>query len=387
MGTIQATMETLNTDCLIEILKFLKLKDQITLYQLNSTLQAATCTLWHTKHKHVHINFLESAMSSEDFGIFLDCIKDTVEVIQLRFLNKHKYEVMKRYCFKRLKSFRYTLEKPYFLEDNDLKDLKVMMPNLQAFSPHGNLTGLYMTEWPLLKELNLSFCFSIEMQHFQTILSQLKLEKLKLNIFPNNNQFDQLNLQEAKIENLKYLELNTYEFYYFLSKPLKDLKELIITNHYNPRQLFDVLLSIWQAKDIHRIETANVNNVLMNCLEMHMNVEELSIINDENPLPVHAIISLHQLTELRKLRFKNCKLIVKDFINFLINATQLEYISFENCQFDNANLNIKVLNLIANRTRKLRLNMYENRLMDNIDLPIWQRNQQVCKINCILLFY
>ncbi|TMW45040.1 hypothetical protein DOY81_009882, partial [Sarcophaga bullata] len=241
-------MESLNTDCLIEILKFLNLNDQIKLHQLNSSLQTATATLWLIKYKHVHINFLETSLSSEEFGIFLNCIQDTVEMMQLRFINQSTYEVMKRFRFKCLKTFRFTLEKPYFLEDNDLKDLKIMMPNLQALSPHGNLTGLYMCEWPTLKELNLSFCFKVEMQHFQTILSQLKLEKLKLNIFPNNQQFEQLNLQEAQLDNLKYLELNTYEFYYFLAKPLKALKQLIITNHYNPRQLFDVLLSIWRPR-------------------------------------------------------------------------------------------------------------------------------------------
>lgn len=371
-------MESLNIDCLIEILKFLPLKDQIKLYQLNGSLQTATTTLWLIKFKHVHINFLETSMASEDFGIFLNCIKDSVELMQLRFLNQHNYEVMKSFCFQSLKTFRFTLEKPYFLEDNDLKDLQTMMPNLQAFSPHGNLSGLYMCEWPMLKELNLSFCFKVELQHFQTILSRLKLEKLKLNIFPNNNQFEQLNLQEAQVENLKYLELNTYEFYYFLAKPLKALKQLIITNHYNPRQLFDVLLSIWQAKDICRIETSNVNNILMNCLEMHMNIEQLSIVNDEYPLPAHAIPSLHQLTELRTLRFKSCNINVKDFINLLKMATQLVEISCENCQFDKNNLHVEVLEVICNRTKKLKLNMYENRLMDNADLPVWRRGQEVC---------
>ncbi|XP_065369318.1 uncharacterized protein LOC135961700 [Calliphora vicina] len=369
-------MNSLNTDCLIEIVKFLNLKDQVTLNQVDSSLQLAVTTLWLIKYKHIHINFLEVPLTNQEFWIFLKTIKDAVEVLQLRFLTKDKYEIMKQFCFKRVHNFRFTLSKPYFLEDNDLKDLRKMLPNLKAFSPHGNLSGLYMDEWPLLKDLNLSFCFKLEMQHFHTIINQLKLEKLKLNVFPNNNQFEQMNLLDAQLEYLKYLELNTYEFYYFLAKPLKALKELIITNHYNPRQLFDVLLSIWQAKDIRLVETANVDNILVNSVEMHLNVEQLTIVNDENPLPSNIISSLHLLTDLRKLRFKSCQIKSKNFINLLKNTPQLQDISFEHCQFDVANICVKVEEIITNRSEKLRLNMFENRLMENSERPAWSRGME-----------
>ncbi|KAM7343572.1 uncharacterized protein ACRADG_010562 isoform 2-T2 [Cochliomyia hominivorax] len=364
-------MNSLNTDCLIEIIKFLSLKDQISLYQVNNNLQVAVTTLWLIKYKHVHLNFLEVSVSEQDFEIFLNAIQDSVEVLQLRFLDKDKYGVMKRFCFRRVNNFRFTLSKPYFMVDEDLKDLQKILPNLRAFSPHGNLTGLHMDEWPLLNDLNLSSCFKLEMSHFQNIMSKLKLEKLKLNIFPNNNQFEQMNLMEAQVEYLQYLELNTYEFYYFLAKPLTALKELIITNHYNPRQLFDVLLSIWPAKDIRRVETANVDNILVNCVEMHLNVEELFIVNDENPLPSNIIPSPLILTDLRKLRFKNCTIKSKDFKNLLQNIPQLLEISFENCQFDAANICLKVEEIIANRKEKLRLNLFENRLMDDLEKLDW----------------
>ncbi|KNC27334.1 hypothetical protein FF38_07243, partial [Lucilia cuprina] len=369
-------MDSLNNDCLIEIIKYLNLKDQITLHQVNNGLQVTVTSLWLLKYKHVHINFLEVPLSNQEFGLFLKTIQDIVEVLQLRFLTQDKYEIMKEFYFPQVKNFRFTLSKPYFMKDSDIKDLKQILPNLNAFSPHGNLTGLYMEEWSSLKDLNLSFCFKLEMLHFQTIINTLKLEKLKLNVFPNNNQFEQMNLVDAQVEDLKYLELNTYEFYYFLAKPLKALKELVITNHYNPRQLFDVLLSIWKANKIRLVETANVDNILVNCLEMHLNVEELTIVNDENPLPANTITSLRLLTNLRKLRFRSCQIKSNNFVNLLKNTPQLNEISFEQCHFDVANICVKVEEIAVNRTEKLRLNMLENRLMDNLDRPSWCREME-----------
>lgn len=362
-------MNSLNTDCLIEIVKFLNLKDQISAYQVNTQLQVAVTSLWLIKYKNVHLNFLDLPINEDELCIFLRAVQDIAEVLQLRFINKDKYEILKKFCFQGVHNFRFTLRKPYFMEDEDLKDMLKIVPNLRAFSPHGYLTGLYMDQWPLLKDLNLSFCFKLEMLHFQNLMSKLKLEKLKLNIFPNNNQFEQMNLTEALVEDLKYLELNTYEFYYFLAKPLSSLKKLIITNHYNPRQLFDVILSVWQAQQIRLVETANVDNILVNCVEMNLNVEELTIINDENPLPSNVIPCLQLLSDMRKLRFKNCAIKSEDFVNLLKNIPQLREISFEHCQFDMANLCVKVEDL--NRREKLRLNMYENRLMDNLDKPEW----------------
>lgn len=369
-------MNSLNTDCLMEIVKLLHLKDQISAYQVNTSLQVAVATLWLMKYKHVHLNFTEVQLTNQEFAIFLKTVQDILEMLQLRFLNKEKCEILKQLHFAKVNNFRFTLSRPYFMEDSDLKDLRKSMPNLQAFSPHGNLTGLYMDGWPLLKDLNLSYCFKLEMSHFQGIMSNLKLEKLKLNVFPNNNQFEQMNLVDAQVEELKYLKLNTYEFYYFLAKPLTALKELIITNHYNPRQLFDVLLSIWHANEIRLVETANVDNILVNCLDMHMNVEQLTIVNDENPLPTNIIPSLHQLTDLRKLRFKSCSIMSKDLINLLKSTPQLREISFEDCQFDTANICVKIEEVCANRIKKLRLNMYENRLMDNLERPIWRRGTE-----------
>lgn len=372
-------MDSLNTDCLIEIIKYLKLKDQITLHQVNTSLQEAVTALWLIRYKNVQINFIETPLSNREWYRFLKGIKTTVEVMQLRFLTKEKYEVMK--CFKsfdKVRNFRFTLSKPYFMEDNDLKDLTRLLPNLRAFSPHGNLTGLYMDEWPHLQELNLSFCFKLEMQHFQIILKHLKLEKLNLNIFPNNKQFEQMNLNDAQVEFLQYLELNTYEFYYFLAKPLANLKDLIITNHYNPRQLFDVLLSVWSAKQILKIETSNVDDILVNCLDIHMNVEQLTIVNDENPLPANIIPSMHLLSDLRLLRFKNCNFnSILAIQHLLATITQITEISFENCQFNTANIRLIVDDIVVNRTTKLRLNMFANRLIDNRDMPIWLSQQEI----------
>lgn len=364
-------MHLLNNDCLIEIIKHLSLKDQISVYQVSSSLQVAVTTHWLVKFKHIRINFIEVSLTNEEFAILLRTLQGSLKVLHLRFLNKEKYQVLKELRFEHVTDFRFTLAKPYFLEDDDLKDLKKVVPNLTAFSPHGNLTGLNMDEWPLLKDLNLSFCFKLKKPHFINVLSRLKLEKLKLDIFIS--EFDYEDLQDAHVADLKYLRLNVYEFNFFLTKPLTSLKELTLTNLPNLGQVFNLLLVYWKAKDFLCVETANIDNILTNCIETHMNVEQLCIINDEKALPAEVIGSLYQLTELRKLRFKNCYIFVKDFIDLLQNIPQLHELSFENCYFDEANICLQVENVCMNRKEKLRLNMFENRLMDNLDRPTWCR--------------
>ncbi|XP_075165833.1 uncharacterized protein LOC142238159 isoform X2 [Haematobia irritans] len=357
IGDIPPVMETLNPDCLREIVTHLQLQDQISLLQVNGYIQQIIQSLWMTKYKHNTINFVEKSLKDDELEIFLENIKDFVESFELRFLDEYKYGLLKKFTYPKVKTVRLTIH-PCFIRDEDLKDFHCMFPNLQIFSPHGNLTGKYLDLWPNLKELNLSYCYKLELRYFHNIMRTLHLEHLELNMFPISKQCEQLDMKEAHMESLRYLRLNTYELYYFLVKPMPKLRHLFITNQYNPRQLFDVILSVWKAGDIRKLET-NVKNVLANCLEMKMNVQELCIINDENVLPQNVIRSLHMLDELRVLRFKNCDLTTVDVLELLRSIPQVDEISLENCRLSE-HLKINAFQLGEGRSKLLRLNLWQN---------------------------
>lgn len=326
--------------------------------QVNTCFEETILSLWSLKYKNNNINFLERDLNDRELEIFFNAIKPFAETFELRFLDEHKYGIMKKFIYPRVRSVRLTIH-PCFMKDEDILDLHRMFPNLQVFSPHGNLSGKYLESWSNLKELNLGYCYKLELEHFQGIMRRLHLEHLDLNMFPLSKQYEQLDLKEAHLERLKYLRLNTYEFYYFLSKPLPQLKHLYITNQYNPRQLFDVILSVWKAKDIIKLE-ANVKNVLANCLEMRMNVRELCIINDDNVLPINVVRSLHLLNDLRVLRFKSCDFTTVDVTELLLNIPQVEEISLESCRLPEQTTHLNVSLLGAERTTPLRLNFWQN---------------------------
>uniref|UniRef100_T1PHS1 Leucine rich repeat protein n=1 Tax=Musca domestica TaxID=7370 RepID=T1PHS1_MUSDO len=351
-------MEVLNPDCLREIAAQLSLKDQIAMLQVNRYFEETILSLWASKYKNNKIYFLERELNDKELEIFFSAISPFAESFELRFLDVHKYGILKKFIYPRVRSVRLTIH-PCFMKDEDILDLNRMFPNLQVFSPHGNLSGKYLDSWSNLKELNLCYCYKLELEHFHTIMRNLHLEHLDLNMFPLSKQYEQLDLKQAHLESLKYLRLNTYEFYYFLSKPLPQLKHLYITNQYNPRQLFDVILSVWKAKDILKVE-ANVKNVLANCLEMRMNVHELCIINDDNVLPINVVKSLHLLDELRILRFKSCDFTTVDVGELLQNIPQVEEISLESCRLPDQNIHLNAALLGAGRSTPLRLNFWQN---------------------------
>ncbi|XP_061395975.1 uncharacterized protein LOC133331607 [Musca vetustissima] len=351
-------MDTLNADCLREIIINLSLKDQIALLQVNAYFEEIVLSLWSTKYKNNNINFLERDLNDIEMEIFFNAITQFAESFELRFLDEHKYGILKKFIYPQVRSVRLTIH-PCFMKDEDVLDLHRMFPNLQVFSPHGNLSGKYLDSWRDLKELNLGYCYKLELEHFHRIMRNLHLEHLDLNMFPLSKQYEQLDLREARLERLQYLRLNTYEFYYFLSKPLPQLKHLYITNQYNPRQLFDVILSVWAAKDILKVE-ANVKNVLANCLEMRLNVHELCIINDDNVLPFNVMKSLHLLDDLRVLRFKSCDFTTVDVAELLRNIPQVEKISLESCRLPDQIISLNVPLLAAERSTPLRLNFWQN---------------------------
>ncbi|XP_073847867.1 uncharacterized protein [Musca autumnalis] len=351
-------MDTLNPDCLREIVIHLPLKDQISLLQVNTYFEEIVQSLWAVKYRNNNINFLERDLNDRELEIFFNAIKEFAETFELRFLDEHKYGILKKFIYPHVKSVRLTIH-PCFMKDEDILDLHRMFPNLKIFSPHGNLSGRYLDSWLEMKELNLGYCYKLELEHFHRIMRKLHLEHLDLNMFPLSKQYEQLDLKEAHLDQLRYLRLNTYEFYYFLSKPLPLLKELYITNQYNPRQLFDVILSVWNAKDILKVE-ANVKNVLANCLEMRMNVRELCIINDDNVLPINVMKSLHQLDDLRILRFKSCDFTTVNVTELLRNIPQVEEISLESCRLSEQTIDLNVSLLGAERTTPLRLNFWQN---------------------------
>ncbi|KAL9916330.1 uncharacterized protein ACN427_002302 isoform 2-T2 [Glossina fuscipes fuscipes] len=371
-------MDTLNEDCLFQIFSYLNLKDQISLEQICTHLSQAVKRYWIWKYKHCECHFLKQPLSSHELQILLTAICETVEIMEFRFFNKLQYETLKKFRYVKAWNFRFTQLSPYFMNDNDIKDLADLFPNLRSFSPHGNFTGEHIKSWPSLTDLSLSYCCKLNPLTFAEIMDKLKLEKLQLNIFPNykaTDIFNGLDLQTSYVENLTHLKLNTYEFYYFVCERLPALQQLILTNRYNPQQIFDVLLSKWKYLEIMALETSNINHILINCLNLNMNVEKLVIINDVNALPLNVIDSLHQLTQLRELSFNACELDVSVIQRLLYSGcSHLELISIALCQFNEAFLKLNVRDIIINRNKNLRFNFYSNTLENINDSELQTRN-------------
>lgn len=352
-------METLDVYSIRFLIQYLDLKSQIALVHINDQYYEAISRLWRLRYRRLSIHFVESTLTDREYEVFFDVIKDFIEVLDLRFMDERKYELLKTSTYPHVKTLRLSLH-PIFMTDKDVLDLFHLFPSLTIFVPNGNLTGKYLDLWVNLKDLTLTCCYLLEVPRFHRIMEVLVLEELKLNIFPLPDQFDQLHLPNANLKELRYLRLNTYELYYFLNHPLPNLKDLIVANLYNPRQLFDVLLSTWQANDIRKLETTNVENVLANCLEMRMDVEEICIIGDKNAMPPNVVRSLHTLTNLRQLRIKNCKLYSVNIMQLLKSLPQADVVSIEECRLVQSHVVIDVMELAATRTKVIRLNFFDN---------------------------
>uniref|UniRef100_A0A1A9W9X2 F-box domain-containing protein n=1 Tax=Glossina brevipalpis TaxID=37001 RepID=A0A1A9W9X2_9MUSC len=371
-------MESLNEDCVLKICSYLNLRDQISLQQVCSHLTQIIKRHWISKYKHCECHFLKQHLSSSELQNLLAAICETVEIIEFRFFNKLQYETLKKFTYTKAWNFRFTQLSPYFMNDNDIKDLADIFPNLRSFSPHGYFTGEHIKSWSTLTDLSLSYCYKLNPLTFLDIMNNLKLEKLQLNIFPNYKApdiFNGLDLQTSHVKYLTHLQLNTYEFYYFVCERLPALKQLILTNHYNPQQIFDVLLSKWKCSEIMALETSNINHILINCLNLNMNIEKLIIINDVNALPLNAIDSLHQLTQLRELSLNACELDVAAIQQLLYSGCfHLELISIALCQLNEAFLKLNVRDIIINRNKNLRFNFYSNTLEKINDGELQTRN-------------
>ncbi|XP_070133834.1 uncharacterized protein [Drosophila bipectinata] len=274
----------LTNECLLQIVGYLDLKDQLNLKQATDSatrLSSMVAYAWRLQKKfHVYKEFEKRHDLLEDF---LKCICSSVTGLILNQLPKEQFDLWGNNVFPNMRELEYRGDiLKRWDDDQDCELLVNAFPRLESVSLSGNNFGKHISRWENLRRLDLSRNGKLKLQFLKEICKKLRLQSLKLSIYytaGNNDAYVQpistLNdLEELEIT-LDYLSQEKIAQLLMLPK----LRKFCINNLDNPY--------FWSV--IHRVRGEDVLAVTLydddwrsssETLKMFPNLRSLTIIDD-----------------------------------------------------------------------------------------------------------
>ncbi|ALC44599.1 CG13088 [Drosophila busckii] len=172
-----------NIDCWLYILKYVDLKDQLSLTEISPILNTAV---------HLHWRHLKQALVSEqvlrrferqpdELEDFLECASGALQRLTIKGATLQQLKCWQTAQFAKLKTLDCDLRYCEVEQaDSETLLLTQLFPNLISLTLNSCCTGAYLWLWTQLQELHLICCESLDSSTFGRIFSTLPLRKLSL---------------------------------------------------------------------------------------------------------------------------------------------------------------------------------------------------------------
>ncbi|XP_033151032.1 uncharacterized protein LOC117135121 isoform X2 [Drosophila mauritiana] len=175
-------MEQINEDVWLDILKYLPMRDQLSLAEVNENIST------YVKYQWRHLKKVTLAREDLEFldnnkKLMQECVGGWSATVEHLYLPSAKIEMLVKwteYDFPHLRSLECHMD--YNLEEADEETLQLteLFPLLTKLSLNSSTTGRYLWHWKHLKELNLTWCEYLDPDHFKEIFGSLQLTKMTM---------------------------------------------------------------------------------------------------------------------------------------------------------------------------------------------------------------
>nr|NP_609234.2 uncharacterized protein Dmel_CG13088 [Drosophila melanogaster]AAF52684.2 uncharacterized protein Dmel_CG13088 [Drosophila melanogaster]AAL89963.1 AT02038p [Drosophila melanogaster]AAO39648.1 AT13284p [Drosophila melanogaster]AOQ14286.1 CG13088-PA [synthetic construct] len=335
-------MEQINEDVWIDILKYLPMRDQLSLVEVNENISA------YVKYHWSHLKTVTLTREDLDFldrnnKLMHECLggwSATVERLNLQSASSDLLRKWTEYDFPHLRSLDCHMD--YNLEEADEETLLLteLFPLLTRLSLNSSTTGRYLWHWKQLRELNLTWCEYLDPDHFEEIFGNLQLTKLTMLYYGYNvnlgekvvditrcTTLEELHIDDhhllgdflPRLMNLPHfrrLAFYTRDYYEYLlgsvarHKPLKVQSLLFNDSFWSSERVAGSILHmtnlrrlVLQEDDIDAQQLHTICHKLPNLEELHL------LAMREVPSPSHLWNSIGHCHLLRILNLSSTKLV------------------------------------------------------------------------------
>lgn len=367
-------MEHLNDDILIHILSYLDLKSQKTMLDVHPRFHILMSIVWRSNYKTVRLSLFDANFTVDQFRHFMRSICKSIEVLHLRMMNEEHFEVLISNTYPLVHDFRFSLD-PSNMSDLDIRKIVKVFPNIKTFSPHGNFSGLYFTDFPKLQRLTLSYCRKFRVDNLVAIMKTHLLKEIRLCLFDHKDiESSDIILPVECMKNLELIKIEFDELIWFQDhlKRLMNLKELIVRGPNQPNSLNKIIQKmdlITNPRNFNILETSNARDTLKTVILTELRVDALKIVTDNYLLNDVSFYSPIQFQNIKQIYFKNCFIegrhIFDSLLSYILNV---DLVSIEQCIFAFDNYKFDVSKITENRHKALNVNLYENTCLQTVSL-------------------
>ncbi|EDX03987.1 uncharacterized protein LOC6731243 isoform X1 [Drosophila simulans] len=370
-----ALIENLNADCVLKIVEYLNLEDQLKLWKSSepaSRLRSLISYIWQRHGEHT----IESYTFDGDYELlneFLQCIRLTVSELTLQYLTMDQLERWRGHTFPNMRQLTYLGDETSDIEgDADIAILVDLFPQLEAIGVSGNTTGNHISRWRNIRRLDLQLCWYLSPQAFEDICQNLRLQTLSIQwqkIEENAYVRSICMLQELEELELDIVYLSRDNISQLLGLP--KLKTLRLHDF---DQLDDLLWNIGSIRGQDVLTAAFSNNIWMRPTEVLAklrNLRCLTLVDDEGCAVINFSTIIKCFPLLEQLHLENSRIWVNaDGIwDVLLASPRLRELSISNhvlydefFAFNKSTMN-RALN---QRTEPLTIHFYKTGMEDMV---------------------
>ncbi|XP_060653443.1 uncharacterized protein LOC132789440 isoform X1 [Drosophila nasuta] len=156
-------MNSLNDDCLMMIIKYLNLNDQLSIYEAtkghSNHLNSSVFSAW--KHQLCFElnpeNFLKFEEKPEMLDIFLSSTSATMQELKLECVTERFLKRWQNFTFPNMKTLEYSCDSNYD-DDKAIEIMIKLFPGLRCVKTHDGFHYDRLQKWSQLRKLELSDC-------------------------------------------------------------------------------------------------------------------------------------------------------------------------------------------------------------------------------------
>lgn len=360
-------MEALTDDVIIRILSYLDIKSQQIMLDLHPRFFNLMPIVWISQYKTVKISLYEAKFSINHLRYFFQSISKTVQVMHLRMMSAVQYEVLLQFIYPKVYDFRFATVPTGLLSDSEIPKLILRFPNLKEFSPQGNFSGRYFTDFPLLERLTLTYCQHFSVENLANVMKVRKLKEIKLCLFDRKTiEESSICLAADSMVNLESIKVELDELPWFEDhlETLDCLSELTISGPGLMGILPSLCRKLGSITEKHHfkiLETCNTTDTLWTVIESKLRVDALKIVTDNYLLEDLGYFTPKSFEYLKQLFFKSCCIQEMIYLNNLMhNIANIDLVSFEQCVFTFDNYQFITAKIVEKRKKLLQVNLFQN---------------------------
>ncbi|XP_016987496.1 uncharacterized protein LOC108050351 isoform X2 [Drosophila rhopaloa] len=278
-------IENLNEDCLLKIIEYLDLEEQLQLWQSfkpTSRLRSVLSYRWQHQTNH-SLDAETFVQDPEILDVFLQCIQPTVSELTLRYLTMDLLEHWKNRIFPNLRELTYMGDENSELDgDSDIAILVGCFPHLEGIGLSGNSSGQHISRWRNLRRLDLQLCWYLNTQCFEEICQNLRLQTLSIQW--HRAEEDAYVRAICTLKELQELELDIVHLSTENTSKLLRLPKLSKLRLHHFEELDDLLSDIGNQRGQDVVAAAFSDNIWMrpsNILAKFQSLRCLTLVDDE----------------------------------------------------------------------------------------------------------